>query len=264
MMMMNDSIVVDIYGCKCVCIYVFTLGVSYIYIHIHIHIHIHLYLYLPTYQAFLYRSPFLILPLLSVPLARARVYVCPVCVYIWTDRRILLPVLFGPQEKKKETFASAASPPSPCDGSSHIQSQLDKARQGKARQATCLPACKRIKKKIRNPPSDNVTMLSNLPTMDYYRGGWPVCLSRYLSVLSVYLVWSCLVCLSYLQYGPRTYTRTPWSFEGLSLFLLFLTVPRVYTKGLPTWSACLVWSACLHCLGGSIDRYGFLLFFFSV
>lgn len=89
-----------------------------------------------------------------VPLARARVYVQ--CVYIelmegfsslsYPVRTSPRPSAPLPPKKKKETFASAASPPLPCDGSSHIQSQLDKARQDKARQATCLPA-KELRKK---------------------------------------------------------------------------------------------------------------------
>lgn len=87
-------------------------------------------------------------PLLPVP--RACAYVC---VYIErmegfssrsspvrTSPRPSAPL---PPKKKKETFASAASPPLPCDGSSHIQSQLDKARQGKA---SYLPA-KELRKK---------------------------------------------------------------------------------------------------------------------
>lgn len=114
--------------------------------------------YLPTYQAFLHRSPFLIPP--SPSRARARMYV-----YIYelmegfsslsypvrTSPRPSAPL---PPKKKKETlnrslrFGGFAPPPSPCDGSSHIQSQLDKAGQGKTRQdkASYLPA-KELRKK---------------------------------------------------------------------------------------------------------------------
>lgn len=208
----------------------------------------------------LYRSPFLILPPLPVPLARARVYVCTVCIYmnLWKDSP---PCPVRPPRKKKETFASAASPPPPlpCDGSSHIQSQLDKARQDKL--PACLPACKRIKKKIRNPPSDNVTMLSNLPTMDYYRGGWPVCLSVYPTclALSVYLVLSGLPVPSTIR-SSHVHAHA-MILRGTIPFLYILEciqyIPKACLPGLFT-----VWSACLVCLGGSIDRHGFLLFFF--
>lgn len=82
----------------------------------------------------------------------ARVRVC-MCIYELMEgfSSLSSPVRTSPRPsaplppKKKKTFASAASPPLPCDGSSHIQSQLDKARQ-----ATCLPA-KELRKKIRTP-----------------------------------------------------------------------------------------------------------------
>lgn len=85
---------------------------------------------------------FLLFP--PVPLARARMYMY--YMNLWKDSPPcpilfeLRPVRPPPFPPRKKTFASAASPPPPlpCDGSSHIQSQLDKARQGKTRQATCL------------------------------------------------------------------------------------------------------------------------------
>lgn len=137
--------------------------------------------YLPTYQAFLHRSPFLILP--PSP-ARACACVCMYSVYIYELIEGFSSLSCSAPKKKKETLKSFASlrrlrplppPPSPCDGSSHIQSQLDKTRQ-----ATCLsaylPACKRIKKKNKNPPIRKCHDAKQ-PSMDYYRGGWPVCLS---------------------------------------------------------------------------------------
>lgn len=143
--------------CVYICIY---LGVSYIYIHIYIHIHS--YLYLPTYQAFL--NPYIFINkkkassidhrflFFPSPPRPARVRVC-MCIYELMEgfSSLSYPVRTSPRPsaplppKKKKTFASAASPPLPCDGSSHIQSQLDKARQ-----ATCLPA-KELRKKIRTP-----------------------------------------------------------------------------------------------------------------
>lgn len=108
-------------------------------------------LILLTKKSKLHRSPFLILPLPSP--SRSRVRVC-MCIYELIEgfSSLSYPVRTSPRPsaplppKKKKTFASAASPPSPCDGSSHIQSQLDKARQGKTRQGklpACLPACKK-------------------------------------------------------------------------------------------------------------------------
>lgn len=102
----------------------------------------------------LHRSPFLII--LPRP-ARACAYVC-VYMNLWKDSPPC-PVLFElrpvrpppfPPRKKDVRFGGFAPPPSPCDGSLHIQSQLDKARQASYLPA-CLPACKRIKKKIRTP-----------------------------------------------------------------------------------------------------------------
>lgn len=200
--------------------------------HIHtISISIPISTYLPTKPSSIDHC-FLFFP---SPPRPARVRVC-MCIYELIEGFSSLSCS-APKKKKRniKSFASLrrlpSLPPSPCDGSSHIQSQLDKARQDKARQATCLPA-KRIKKKIRNPPSDNVTMLSNLPAMDYYRGGWPVCLSRYLSVcLSVYLVWSGLPVLSTIR-SSHVHAHA-MILRGTIPFLLYLTVPRVYTKSLP-------------------------------
>lgn len=246
---MNDSIIVDMY----VNVYIYP-SASYIYIYT-ISISIPISTYLPTYQAFLNphtinkkkQAPSITVSYspLPVPLARARVY----SVYIWTYGRILLPVLScsnfapsvrppSPQEKKDVRFGGFA-PPLMWWFITHTVT----TRQGKTRQdkASYLPACKRIKKKIRTPPSDNVTMLSNPRWITIEGAGLSVCLST----------WSCLSGLvlsglSYLQYGPRTYTRTLWSFEGLSLFFYILQcllyIPKACLVCLPglVWS---VWSA---------------------
>lgn len=185
------------YICKCVCVYVFT-QVRVISISISISISIPISTYLPSVPQFLYlhqqkkHAPASIDHRFLFPPPRpTRAYACAcayVCVYmnLWKDSppcpilfelRPVRPPPFPPKKKRRSLRRLRPPPPSPCDGSSHIQSQLDKTRQDKTRQgkASYLPACARIKKKIRNPPSDNVTMLiSNLPSMDYYRGGWPV------------------------------------------------------------------------------------------
>lgn len=101
--------------------------------------------YLPTKPSSIdYR--FLSPPPLPVP--RACAYVCVYSVYIYELIEGFSSLSCSAPKKKKRNvrFGGFAPSPLPCDGSSHIQSQLDKTRQ-----ATCLPACKKIKKKIRNP-----------------------------------------------------------------------------------------------------------------
>lgn len=142
--MMNDSIVVYRYICKCVCVYVFT-QVRVISISISISISIPISTYLPSVPQFLYlhqqkkHAPASIDHRFLFPPPRpTRAYACAcacMCIYELMEgfSSLSSPVRTSPRPsaplppKKKKTFASAASPPSPCDGSSHIQSQLDKA-----------------------------------------------------------------------------------------------------------------------------------------
>lgn len=133
------------------------------YIHIHLYIHFYLPTYLPSVpQPSYYQQKkassidhcFLFFPSPPRP-ARVRI-----CMYIYElmegfsslscpilfELRPVRPPPFPPRKKRRSL--RRLRPPLPCDGSSHIQSQLDKARQrqDKARQATCLPA-KELRKK---------------------------------------------------------------------------------------------------------------------
>lgn len=199
-------------------------------------------LILSTKKSKLYRSLFLIIP--PRP-ARACAYVYVLYELMERFSSLSYPVRTSPRPsaplppKKKKTFASAASPPPPPMW--WFITHTVTTRQDKA---SYLPACKKKnKKKIRNPPSDNVTMLSNPRWITIEGAGLSVCLST----------WSCLSGLvlsglSYLQYGPRTYTRTPWSFEGLSLFFYIEQclqyIPKVCLVCLPglVWSVWTAWA----------------------
>lgn len=109
-------------------------------------------------------------------------------------------------------------------------------------------------------------MLSNLPSMDYYRGGWPVCLSVYPTCLALPglsgLVWCGLVCLSYLTIRSSHVHAHAMILRGTIPFLLYLTVPTVYTESLPAWSVYLVWSG-LSGLSGRFDRQTWFFLFCS-
>lgn len=119
--------------------------------------------YLPNYQAFLNphtinkkKQASSITVSYSSPQSRSRVRVC-MCIYelmegfsslscpVRTSPRPSAPL---PPKKKRRSLRRLRPSPSPCDGSSHIQSQLDKARQDKL--PACLPAClpaKELRKK---------------------------------------------------------------------------------------------------------------------
>lgn len=146
MKIINDSIIVDMY----VNVYIYP-SASYIYIYT-ISISIPISTYLPTKRSStlilstkkskLHRSLFLIIP--PRP-ARACAYVYVLYELMERFSSLSYPVRTSPRpsaplppKKKNVRFGGFAPPPLPCDGSSHIQSQLDKARQGKTRQATCL------------------------------------------------------------------------------------------------------------------------------
>lgn len=116
------------------CIYVFT---QVRVISISIPISIPISTYLPTKPSsidhrFLFPS--------SPSRSRVRLCMCVQYVYIymnlWKDSPPC-PVR-PPRKKKRNVRFGGFAPPLPCDGSSHIQSQLDKASQGKA---SYLPTC---------------------------------------------------------------------------------------------------------------------------